>query len=91
MIATDVYEGGWFSGGKADRKNQELTENMANAYSWADRSVRNNAYNLSHDQIADFLRNYSALGGSLNTDLGGVDPSTAIGYSIYTDKYMKDK
>ena len=63
--ATDVYEGGWFSGGKADRKNAELARRMANAYSWADRSILNNVQNLQDVQTEDFLRNYSAFGGYL--------------------------
>jgi hypothetical protein len=63
--ATDVYEGGWFSGGKADRKNAELAQRMANAYSWADRSILNNVRNLQDDQVENFLRNYSAFGGYL--------------------------
>jgi len=63
--ATDVYEGGWFSGGKADRKNAELARRMANAYSWADRSILNNVQNLQDDQVENFLRNYSAFGGYL--------------------------
>lgn len=63
--STDIYEGGWFSGGKAADKNAEMARKMAQAYSWADRSVINNVGNLASNQIEDFMRNYSAFGGYL--------------------------
>lgn len=86
MTNTNVYEGGWFSGGKADRKNAELADRMINAKQWADRSVINNISNIADDQINAALQNYAAFGGPID-----IDPSTAIGYSIYTDKFMKDR
>lgn len=89
MANTDIYEGGWFSGGKADDKNAEYAENMANAYSWADRSVLNNIYNLSHDQIANFERNYSAFGGPIEM-INDNDNMGAIGYGFMSD-YLSTK
>lgn len=64
MTNTNVYEDGWFTNRGAD-KNAKLAQDMAEAYSWADRSVQNNISNISSDQVEDFLRNYSAFGGYL--------------------------
>ena len=84
---TDVAKGGWFGGGaKADRINNDLKERMIAARSFANRSVDNNVFNLQSDQLNDALANYAAFGGPID-----IDPSTAIGYSLYTDKFIKDK
>ena len=64
-VGTNIYEGGWFSGGKAKDKNEQYARDMANAFNWADASVANNAYNIFSDKIEDALRNYSAFGGYL--------------------------
>jgi hypothetical protein len=62
---TNIYEGGWFSGGTADEKNEEYKERMMRAASWAYRSVGNNVANLQGDQLSNALANYSAFGGYL--------------------------
>ena len=81
----NAYSGGLFNRGAAARKNEELKKARAEARSWADRSVGNNIANLVSDQNNNALANFSAFGGSID-----LDPSTAIGYSLYTDKYIKD-
>lgn len=81
----NAYSGGLFNRGAAARKNEELKKARAEARSWADRSVGNNIANLVSDQNNNALANFSAFGGPI-----GIDPSTAIGYSLYTDKYIKD-
>jgi hypothetical protein len=84
---TNVAKGGWLGGGsKADRINEELRQRMIDARSFANRSVNNNVSNLQDDQINDALANYTAFGGPID-----IDPSTPIGYSIYTDRAIKDK
>ena len=85
MTNTNVYKGGWFSGGKADRKNQELAQQMQDAYSWADRSIDNNIDNLAADQLNNSLMNYAAFGGPLEQmamDNSGIG---AIGYGFMSD------
>ena len=69
-VATEkVYEGGWFSGSKARRKNRALQERLNNAKSFAFRSVDNNINNLAEDQMNNALANYSAYGGLLGANL----------------------
>lgn len=63
MTNTNVYTGGWFSSGKARRKNQALRNKMLDAKSWADRSIGNNVSNLADDQMNDALANFAAYGG----------------------------
>lgn len=74
--STDVYEGGWFSGGKASRKNRELQQRMDEAYSWADRSVGNNIDNIRNNNMDIAKSNYFAFGGPV----GG-----AIDYGFMSD------
>jgi hypothetical protein len=64
----NVYEGGWFSGGSAARKNEELNRKLMTARSFADRSVSNNISNIIDDQLSNALANYSAFGGRLLTN-----------------------
>lgn len=82
----DVYSGGWFSSGDAAKKNEELKRRRLEAKLFAQRSVDNNIFNIADDQINNSLANYSAFGGPID-----IDPSTPIGYSIYTDRAIKDK
>lgn len=72
----DAYKGGWFSGSKARRKNEELRRKRALAQDLADRSVENNLDNLVYDQMGNLLANYAALGGPLHTQ--GADWSNGI-------------
>ena len=73
---SDAYKGGWFSKGKARRKNAELRRQRLIAQDWADRSVENNIDNLVDDQMGNLLANYAAFGGPLHTH--GADWSNGI-------------
>ena len=80
-----VYTGGWFTKGKARRKNEELKRDIANAKSYAEGSVGNNIYNINDDMRNYALRNYAAFGGPLgNPFIGypGDDTNTAVGYDL---------
>lgn len=77
---TNVYEGGWFSGGKAREKNEELKRRMIDAKTWANRSVDNNIFNLQQDQVNNALANFSAFGGPINTEGGAIDYSFMSDY-----------
>ena len=76
-----VYKGGWFSGGKARRKQQELSERRQNAIEYADRAVRDNIDRLASDQMNLALANYAAYGGPLGFGSG------ALGI-MQNDKYI---
>ena len=65
----DPYSGGWFSSGKARRKNEELKQARAEAKSWAERGVVNNIDNLVKSQMDNALADYFAYGGPM--DFGG--------------------
>ena len=86
--STDVYEGGWFSGGKARRKNRELANKMNEAYSWADRSVENNIDNIRNNNMDILKANYAAFGGPLG--FGMPSQGGAIDYGFMTD-YLTTK
>ena len=49
----------------------------AEAAAFADRSVNNNIYNISQNQLNDALANYSAFGGPIeqiyNDDMGAIN------------------
>lgn len=80
---TSAYSGGWFSSSKARRKNRELREKLAQAKSFAQRSVENNIDNVATEQLNDALANYSAFGGPLDTmpSMGGA----ALDYGLAMD------
>ena len=73
---SDAYKGGWFSKGKARRKNAELRRQRLIAQDWADRSVENNIDNLVDSQMDNLLASYAAFGGPLHTH--GADWSNGI-------------
>ena len=83
----DVYKGGWFTGGKASRKNEELAKRVQEARSWADRSVTNNIQNLVGTQMDTLQGNYAAFGGPLNTTDNNMG---AINYNFMSD-YLTTK
>ena len=83
----DVYKGGWFTGGKASRKNEELAKRVQEARSWADRSVTNNIQNLIGTQMDTLQGNYAAFGGPLNTTDNNMG---AINYNFMSD-YLTTK
>lgn len=78
-----VYKGGWFTKGKARRKNAKLKAQLDQAVSWANRSVNNNIDNIADTQMDNLLANYAAFGGPL-----GALPSQgtgAIDYGFMSD------
>lgn len=79
----DVYEGGWFSGSKARKKNEELAARVRDARSWANRSVTNNIENLAKTQMDTLQRNYAAFGGPLNNN----NNMGAINYGFMSDYF----
>lgn len=66
-LDSSVYKGGWFSKGKASRKNQELAIQAQEALAKADRSVVNNITTLTKNQMNDLEGSYFAFGGPLHT------------------------
>ena len=79
----NVYEGGWFSGGKAKRKNNTLKNNVLAAETSAYNSVDNNISNITGMQRNNLLANYAAFGGQL-------DNQGAIDYGFMAD-YLTNK
>ncbi len=77
---SDAYKGGWFSKGKARRKNAELRRQRLIAQDWADRSVENNIDNLVDDQMDNLLASYAAFGGPL--EFGLMPIGGAIDYEL---------
>ena len=63
----DVYEGGWFSGSEADRKNEELRKRRAEAEAIAWGNVNNNVDNIISSGVDALEANYTAFGGPLLT------------------------
>lgn len=85
------YKSGWLK--SADDDNQALRDRFSTARDFAVRNQENAVKNIEADTLNKELATSAAYGGPIS--IGGpidiVDPSTAIGYSIYTDKYIKDK
>ena len=79
----NVYEGGWFSGGKAKRKNTALKNKVLAAETSAYNSVDNNISNITGMQRNNLLANYAAFGGQL-------DNQGAIDYGFMSD-YLTNK
>ena len=77
------YKGGWFTGGKARRKNRELQEQYQQEQSYANRSVDNNIDNIANTQMDNLMANYAAFGGPIGN--GG-----AIDYGFMSD-YLTTK
>ena len=88
MTNTDVYKGGWFSGSKARRKNEELKKRLVAANLFANRSVDNNIFNLQNDQMNSALANYSAFGGPI--DMAPSMDGAALDYGLALD-YLNTK
>ena len=71
-----VYEGGWFTQGKARRKNRALQQARAEAESRATANLNNNIDNLMQAQSEAFNSTYAAFGGPLHTN--GADWSNGL-------------
>lgn len=79
-LDSSVYKGGWFSKGKASRKNQELAIQAQEALDKAYRSVVNNITTLTKNQMNDLEGSYFAFGGPL--DFGLMPIGGAIDYEL---------
>lgn len=66
-LDSSVYKGGWFSKGKASRKNQELAGQAQEALDKANRDVVNNITTLTKNQMNDLEGSHFAFGGPLHT------------------------
>lgn len=91
---TNVYEGGWWSKGKARRKNQQLQTNFTNAKSWTDRSIDNNVDNIINNQMDNAFANYAAYGGILdmmNNNMGATEYGLMSDYLNLKDKQTQNK
>lgn len=66
-LASNVYKGGWFSGGKAARKNQELRDNALEALAKAERDVENNVDTLNKTQMDTLQAGFYDYGGPLHS------------------------
>lgn len=76
----NAYKGGWFSKGKARRKNAELRRQRQEAQLFANRNVENNIENIADEQMNNMLANYAAFGGPL--DFGLFPVGGAIDYEL---------
>lgn len=76
----NAYKGGWFSKGKARRKNAELRRQRQEAQLFANRNVENNIENIADEQMNNMLTNYAAFGGPL--DIGLFPVGGAIDYEL---------
>lgn len=85
-----VYKGGWFSGKKARKKNAKLTREVAQAESWANRSVDNNIDNIASTQMDNMLANYAAFGGPLGSQ-GAIDYNFMSDYLTAKNKAAEGK
>lgn len=94
----NVYSGGLFSKGKAQRKNAELKRQLQQAEIYANRSVSNGIENVTKNQDSSLASTYYAYGGILQPyspefnlkALGGYTPTFgegAIGYA-FTNDYL---
>ena len=88
------YKGGWFTGGKARRKNEELRDKFMAAESYANRSYQNNINNIANTQMGDLMKNYNeaAFGGPLGSQ-GAIDYGLMSDYLTMRNKAtsVKDK
>lgn len=85
-----VYKGGWFSGKKARKKNAKLTKEVAQAESWANRSIDNNIDNIASTQMDNMLANYAAFGGPLGSQ-GAIDYNFMSDYLTAKNKAAEGK
>lgn len=82
---TDVYKGGWFSGGKAKKKNEELTNSFNNALSFAQRGQTNTVDNMWREKLHDEFADLYAFGGPLGAPMFGNTGMGAIDYGFMSD------
>lgn len=78
---------GFLRKGKEKRDLNNRLNRRADLMSLAYRNQDNNVDTLLNNQLSSKLATFAAYGGQLND----IDPSSAIGYALYTDKFIKDK
>lgn len=78
-LDSSVYQGGWFSKGKAAKKNNELAKKAQDAQDRAYREVTNNVTAISKNQMNDLMASYFAFGGPFGY---GYPIGGAIDYEI---------
>jgi hypothetical protein len=86
--ASGVYKGGWFSGGRARRKNAALQAELDNSLSLARNNINNNIQNIASDQMSNMMRNYAAYGGALGA--AALPQYTEPGIGVAEYDFMKD-
>ena len=84
--ARDLYKDGWFTN-KGTRKGNAKINTNNSALAFQTHGLATGIDNVDYYNDSDTMRNFGAFGGPFDI----VDPATAIGYSIYTDRYLKDK
>lgn len=85
-----LYEGGWFTGNGAAKKNQKMKDKVLAAESWANRSVENNIENISDTQMDTMLANYAAYGGPLGRTVNPADYNNLSDYLLARSKINTD-
>ena len=80
-----IYKGGWFSGGKAKRKNEQTVNSFNNALSFAQRGQQNTVDNMWREKLHDEFADWYALGGPLGTPIYGNTGMGAIDYGFMSD------
>ena len=80
-----IYKGGWFSGGKAKKKNEQTVNSFNNALSFAQRGQTNTVDNMWREKLHDEFADWYAFGGPLGTPIFGNTGMGAIDYGFMSD------
>lgn len=89
-----VYSGGALKKGWARKKNAALKAQVADANSFAQRSVENNVSNIADDQMGNALASYAAYGGPLammNNDMGATEYGMMSDYLTIKSNQAQNK
>lgn len=84
--ANDLYKNGLATKKGTRMGNAKINTNNS-ALAFQTHGLATGIDNVDYYNDSDTMRNFGAFGGPFDI----VDPATAIGYSIYTDRYLKDK
>ena len=87
----DLYTNGWATR-EGTRKGNALIGEENNALAYQASALNTAAKNADKNQDDMVLSNFGSKSnlGAFGGYLGDIDPSTPIGYSLYTDKYTRD-
>lgn len=88
---SNVYKGGWFTGHKASRKNDELRDRVTQAQTHAYNNLNNNINNIKNTQMDNLLGSYYAFGGPLDGHSGAIDYGFMSDYLMTKDKSAQAK